>query len=150
MFEDDPQDGGDSVEYHRSPLLVISPWAKRGHLEHTHHATGAIHATMERILDVSPLTELDAMAAPVYGCFTNQADASGYQHIARLYPPTLNKDEPKKKWNKSLQRQWRDYGPHDIDGKPGLGRLLWQQYQGSPAPWPVQRYAPEGREDTDD
>ncbi len=150
VFEDDPQDGGDSVEYHRSPLLVISPWAKRGHLEHTHHATGAIHATMERILDVSPLTELDAMAAPVYGCFTNQADASGYQHIARLYPPTLNKDEPKKKWNKSLQRQWRDYGPHDIDGKPGLGRLLWQQYQGSPAPWPVQRYAPEGREDTDD
>ena len=30
VIEDDPQDGGDHVDNHRSPLLVISPWARRG------------------------------------------------------------------------------------------------------------------------
>ena len=30
VIEDDPQDGGDHVDNHRSPLQVIIPWARRG------------------------------------------------------------------------------------------------------------------------
>lgn len=150
ILEDDPQDGGDSVAYHRSPMIVVSPWAQHGHVNHVHHAIGAMHATMEQILDVTPLTELDALAGPIYGCFATTPDPTPYSHIARIYPPTQNKDEVKKKWTKAMTRQWRDYGPNVIDGKPGLGRLLWHMYKGSPAPWPEQRFDPPGREDDDD
>ena len=150
IFEDDPQDGGDSVEYHRSPLIVVSPWAKRGHLNRTHHAMGAIHATMERALGATPLTEFDALASPIYGCFQAKSDAKPYQHLARIYPSVTNKDEPKKKWNKSLQRQWQPVGEKAMDEHRGIGRLLWQMYKGTLAPWPEQRFSPDGVDLDDD
>ncbi len=150
IFEDDPQDGGDSVEYHRSPLLVVSPWVKRGTLNKTHHAIGGVHATMQRALDVSPLTELDALASPIYGCFADKPDTTPYQHAPRLYPTTANKDEKKKKWTKAMHKQWLRIGPKSFDDAPGLGRLLWEMYQGTPAPWPMTRYSPFEAEDDDD
>ena len=30
VIEDDPQNGGDHVDNHRSPLMIVSPWARRG------------------------------------------------------------------------------------------------------------------------
>ena len=150
IFEDDPQDGGDSVAYHRSPLIVVSPWAKRGHLNKTHHAIGAIHATMERALDITPLTELDALAAPIYGCFAGKPDTTAYQHVPRLYPNTLNKDEKNKKWTKKIAAQWAQIGPKTFDDAPGLGRLLWEMYTGKVAPWPLLRYSPFDDADGDD
>lgn len=150
IFEDDPQDGGDSIEYHRSPLLVVSPWAKRGQLLQTHHAMGAIHATMERALGATPLTEFDALASPIYGCFQGTSNATPYQHLARIYPAVVNKDEPKKKWTKALQRQWQPVGEKAMDEHRGLGRLLWQMYKGTLAPWPEQRFSPDGVDLDDD
>ncbi|MBM4342163.1 MAG: hypothetical protein FJ100_02165 [Deltaproteobacteria bacterium] len=150
IFEDDPQDGGDSVEYHRSPLIVVSPWVKRGTLNKTHHAIGSIHATMRRALDVLPLTELDALASPIYGCFGDKPDATPYQHVPRLYPTTANKDEKKKKWTKAMHKQWLRIGPKSFDDAPGLGRLLWEMYKGTPAPWPWTRYSPFEAEDDDE
>ncbi len=136
IFEDDPQDGGDSVAYHRSPLLVVSPWAKRGVVVHDHHATGSIHATLERMLDVTPLTELDALASPIYGCFTDTPNDGPYAKLDRLYPDTLNKDEKAKKWSKGIQAAWDAMKFDGPDQNRGLGRLLWLMYKGSPAPWP--------------
>lgn len=150
IFEDDPQDGGDSVEYHRSPLLVVSPWVQRGKVNHDHHAMGGMHATMERALDVTPLTELDGLSAPIYGCFAASKDTKPYQHIARIYPPTLNKEEKKKKWTKAIKAQWQRIGASKYDEAEGLGRLLWEMYQGQPAPWPRARYTPFGDDGDDD
>lgn len=144
IFEDDPQDGGDSIAYHRSPLVVVSPWAKRGFVNHDHHATGSIHATMERVLDVTPLTELDGYASPIYGCFTNDADATVYQHAERLYPTTLNSQEIKKP-KKHIKKAWDAMRFDAPDQNRGLGRLLWEMYKGTPAPWPDYRLTRAGR-----
>jgi YVTN family beta-propeller protein len=150
ILEDDPQDGGDSVEYHRSPLVVVSPWVQRGQLVHDHHATAALHATMERALGVTPLTELDALASPIYGCFADKPNLTPFQHVGRLYPETLNKQEGKKKGWKQLERQWRGIGAHSLDEAPGLGRLLWQQYRGHEAPWPRVQFGPGSKAVDDD
>ncbi len=32
ITEDDPQSGGDHVDYHRTPLVLISPWVKRAYV----------------------------------------------------------------------------------------------------------------------
>ena len=149
IFEDDPQDGGDSIAYHRSPLIVVSPYAKRGYVDHTHHATGSIHATMERILDVTPLTELDGYASPVYGCFTDKADNSAFQHADRLYPVTLNAGE--KKTGGGFEAIWNAMDFTKPDQNRGLGRVLWQMYKGTAAPWRDVRLTPGGRDvDADD
>ena len=148
IFEDDPQDGGDSVAYHRSPLVVVSPWVKKGTVVHDHHATGSIHATMERMLDITPLTELDALASPIYGCFGDTASTETYDHMDRLYPPTLNKDE-KKVWNKGIAEAWEKMDFTELDENRGLGRVLWEMYTGTKAPWPKWMVSREG-EDVDD
>ncbi len=150
LFEDDPQDGGDSVEYHRSPLLVISPWVKPHSLVHDHHATGSIHATTERILGTTPLTELDALASPIYGCFTNQATLTPYEALPRLYPPTLNSQEKGKKLSKAMKKQWKAMDFSRPDAAPGLGRLLWQMYRGTKPPWPDYRFDRQEMDDDDD
>ncbi|MCC6526086.1 MAG: hypothetical protein IT373_25790, partial [Polyangiaceae bacterium] len=36
ITEDDPQQGGDHVDYHRTPLVLVSPWVKRGYVSQTH------------------------------------------------------------------------------------------------------------------
>lgn len=148
IFEDDPQDGGDSIAYHRSPLVVVSPWVKHGTVVHDHHATGSIHATMERLLDITPLTELDALASPIYGCFTDTASTDPFLHVDRLYPPTLNKDE-KKKWTKGIAEAWEKMRFDEPDENRGLGRVLWEMYTGQKAPWPKWMLSRDG-EDVDD
>ena len=147
IFEDDPQDGGDSVYYHRSPLLVVSPHARRGHVNHVHHATGSIHATMERIIDVSPLTELDAFASPIYGCFTDTPDLTPYDYIARTYPLTVNADEVKPL---PMTAAWNAMDFDEPDENVGLGRVLWKMYTGKEPPWPRYRLSRAGTDVDDD
>ena len=152
IFEDDPQDGGDSVAYHRSPLIVVSPWVKHGHVDHDHHATGSIHATMERLLDVTPLTELDGFASPIYGCFNDTADDGPFGHIGRVYPEITNKQEKGSiYWTQDIENAWNAMKFDQPDQNRGLGRLLWRMYKGTEAPWPNWRFSRAGdNADADD
>lgn len=147
IFEDDPQDGGDHIEYHRSPFVVVSPWVKRNTVNHTHHATGSMHATAERALDLTPLTELDALASPVWGCFTATKDSTPYQHKARLYPVITNTEEQQgggqKPMSQPMREAWSRMRFDEPDEAPGLGRVLWEMYRGTPAPWPNRSLMPE-------
>jgi len=144
IFEDDPQTGADSVYYHRSELVVVSPWVKKGHVVHTHHAMGSVHATMEHALDVSPLTELDAFATPIWECFSSEKQGGKYAHIPRLYPETLNRDEKKKK---PMHKAWKRMRFDLPDQNPELGRVLWEMYTGKRAPWPDLHLEPDGDAD---
>ena len=69
VVEDDPQDGFDHVDGHRSPALVISPYTKRGQvISHFYNQTSVIR-TMGLILGIPPLTQLDGSAPPMTDCF---------------------------------------------------------------------------------
>ena len=152
IFEDDPQDGGDSVAYHRSPLIVVSPWVKHGYVDHDHHATGSIHATLERMLDVTPLTELDGFASPIYGCFNDTADDGPFAHLARVYPEITNKQEKGSiYWSQDIVDAWNAMTFDQPDENRGVGRLLWRMYKGTEAPWPNWRFSRAGdKADADD
>src|SRR3982751_4544991 len=49
VLEDDAQDGPDHVDSHRSPLLVISPWARAG-VHHRWANTTDVIATIAALL----------------------------------------------------------------------------------------------------
>lgn len=81
VTEDDAQDGQDHVDAHRSVLMVISPWAKRNHVSHTHTSFGSIFKTFWNILGVRHLNQYDAAANDFRDLFTNQPDFTPYSAL---------------------------------------------------------------------
>nr|WP_186735710.1 beta-propeller fold lactonase family protein [Spirosoma utsteinense] len=81
VLEDDAQNGADHVDAHRSPALVISPYTKRNHAEHTMYSTSGMLRTMELILGLPPMSQYDAAATPMFACFTNTPTLTPYTHI---------------------------------------------------------------------
>ena len=81
VTEDDAQDGVDHVDAHRSVLMVISPYAKKNHVSHTHTSFGSIFKTFWNILGVPYLNQYDAAAADLSDLFTNQPDFTPYSAL---------------------------------------------------------------------
>ena len=77
IVEDDAQDGPDHVDAHRSVALVISAYNKPGVLVHEFHNTVSLIRTMELLLGLAPMNQLDASAYPI-DIFQAQADLRPY------------------------------------------------------------------------
>jgi YVTN family beta-propeller protein len=73
-IEDDPQDGWDHVSGYRTTAYVISPYTKRGQVVSTQYNQISLLRTMELILGLPPMNQMDATATPMFDCFTNQPD----------------------------------------------------------------------------
>jgi YVTN family beta-propeller protein len=78
IVQDDPAGNYiDHVSTHRVPCLVVSPYAKRGHVDGHHYSFPSILRTIEAILGLSPLSRYDFGATPMADCFdarpTNEA-----------------------------------------------------------------------------
>jgi DNA-binding beta-propeller fold protein YncE len=94
ITEDDAQDGRDHVDAHRSVLLVVSPFARRG-LSHTHSSMLSILKTLERILGLPPLNQYDSAATDLADWFTNVPDISPYTALPsdpRIFDPGKARD----------------------------------------------------------
>ena len=74
ITEDDAQGGVDHVDAHRSVLLVISPWVRRGYVSHRHSSMPSIQKTMYELLGLGPLNLEDALAADLSDIFTDTPD----------------------------------------------------------------------------
>ena len=77
ITEDDAQNGRDHVDAHRSVLLVVSPYSRRG-VSHVHTSILSILKTTERILGIPPLNQYDAAATDLSDSFTDIPDVSPY------------------------------------------------------------------------
>jgi hypothetical protein len=130
ITEDDPQDGFDHIDTHRSFGLVISPWVRRGYISKTHHSFGSFFATMERIFGIQPLNTYDTHAAPMFDVFTNIPDTTPFTHVARKIPVEYNtKTSPMAEESAKLDFTMPD-------NQPGLQRILWHAVKGMNAKFP--------------
>lgn len=90
ITEDDAQDGRDHIDAHRSLLMMISPWIKRGFVSHTHANFGAILKTIYNICDINPLNQFDATATLLQDFFTGTPDLTPYEAVMvdkRIFDP---------------------------------------------------------------
>jgi hypothetical protein len=78
IVEDDAQDGPDHVDAHRSVALVISAYNKPGMLVHEFHNTVSLIRTMELLVGLAPMNQLDASARPM-DIFQPRADLRPYK-----------------------------------------------------------------------
>ena len=90
IIEDDPQGGVDHVDAHRSLMMLISPYVKRGYIGHSHYSFGSLFKTFWHILGIPYLNQYDATAAEMSDLFTNEPDYTPYNAIAadkRIFDP---------------------------------------------------------------
>ena len=78
VVEDDAQSGADHVDSHRSLACVISPYARRGAVDHTFYNTASVLRTIELILGLAPMTQFDAAALPMWPAFQEKPDPRPY------------------------------------------------------------------------
>jgi len=81
ITEDDPQGGVDHVDAHRSVLMVVSPWARRGYVSSVHHAFGSIMKTFWHVLGLPYLNQYDAGANDLADFFTGEPDFTPYDMV---------------------------------------------------------------------
>jgi hypothetical protein len=124
VTEDDAQGGIDHVDAHRSVLLAIGPYVRKGIVSHRHSSMGSILKTVYELLGLGPLNLEDALAADLSNMFTLTPDLTPYTALpsdvgifdpakARLARPKnalqardlLDCDDPKK-----IQAQFRQPG----------------------------------------
>ena len=88
VVEDDTQNGADHVDGHRGPLLIASPYAKRGIVDSTYYTQLNVVRTIEQMLGIAPMNQEDRAAEPMFNAFTSVPDFTPYDHVASQIPLT--------------------------------------------------------------
>ena len=141
-IEDDPQNGWDHVSGYRTTAYVVSPYTKRGAVIHTQYNQTSLLRTMELMLGLPPMNQMDASATPLFDCFTDTPDFTPYAVVTnnvpldqmnpasrRITDPLLRKDAQA---SARLPLQQADQCPEDL-----LNRILWRAMKGSQTPYPA-------------
>jgi YVTN family beta-propeller protein len=84
VVEDDAQNGSDHVDAHRSVMLAIGPYVKRGFVDHTMYTSSSVLKTMELILGLKPMTQFDLSATPILNPITDVPDVKYYKAVNPL------------------------------------------------------------------
>jgi YVTN family beta-propeller protein len=133
VIEDDAQNGPDHVDAHRTFGVVISPYTKRRHVDSTQYSTVSMVRTMELILGLSPLSQYDAAARPMYASFTDKADLTPYTHEkARIDLGEVNKATA----YGAVRSKKMDFSEYDLADDFELNEILWRSIKGPDAPVP--------------
>jgi YVTN family beta-propeller protein len=89
VTEDDSQAGVDHVDGHRTTGYVISPWTKQGNVVDSHFGSQVnMVRTMEQILGLPPMNQMDMAATPMKDLFTTTPDFRPYDAVANQIPLT--------------------------------------------------------------
>jgi hypothetical protein len=126
IVEDDAQAGPDHVDSHRSPALVISAYNKPGALIHKFHSTVSMIRTMEMLLGIAPMNQLDASAIPM-DIFQETPDLTPYKAVLpSIAADNLLTDKPKDKataeWMRKSMRQ--DFAHEDMADPKTLNDII--------------------------
>jgi YVTN family beta-propeller protein len=132
VVEDDAQNGPDHVDAHRSPALVISAYNRPGSLIHQYHNTVSLIRTMELLLGISPMNQLDASASPI-DIFQSQPDLTPYKAILPeialnnlLVQPAADRETAR--WIHESERQ--NFTSEDLADPEILNRIIWFSVRG--------------------
>ncbi len=135
VLEDDAQNGPDHVDSHRAPAFVISPYTKRGVVDHTMYNTASMLRTMELILGLNPLTMFDAAARPMDNAFQLTPNLKQYT----VEKPRIAIDERNAaNAPKAAQSRRMNFSEADEIDDDELNEILWVAIRGTDPPAPVR------------
>jgi hypothetical protein len=133
VVEDDAQDGPDHVDAHRSVALVISPFVKRRFVDHTLYSTASMLRTIELILGLTPMSQYDAAATPMFNAFTLTPDVRPYTtEQPRI---DLNAKNREGSFGQSLMEEF-NLNRQDAAPDRAFNEVVWRAVKGTPMPAP--------------
>jgi len=139
--EDDPQNGWDHVSGYRTTAYVASAYTRRDAVIHTQYNQTSLLRTMELMLGLPPMNQMDATATPMFDCFTNQPDFTAFDAVTNNVPlDELNR--PARQISDAqllkdalvsakLPLDKEDQCPEDV-----FNRILWRAMKGPQTPYP--------------
>ncbi|MEK6325360.1 MAG: alkaline phosphatase family protein [Acidobacteriota bacterium] len=140
VVEDDAQDGSDHVDCHRAPALVISAYNRPGVLVHEFHTTVSLIRTMEILLGMQPMNQLDASAAPI-DIFRDQPDLRSYKAILPdvalnnlIVPARVARNATDAYWIKRTAEQNLEHA--DMADARVMNEIIWYSVRGASSPMP--------------
>ena len=144
VIEDDAQSGPDHVDSHRSVGLAISAYNKPGALIHKFHSTVSMIRTMEMLLGMAPMNQLDASVVPM-DIFQETADLTPFKAIL----PTIAadnlitqkaKDKAAAEWMKKSEKQ--NFSHADLADPQVLNGVIWFACRGDSSEAPKAAQLP--------
>jgi YVTN family beta-propeller protein len=140
VVEDDPQAGYDHVDGHRTVALVISPYTKRKFVDHTCYNQTGMVKSIELVLGLPPMNQLDLSATPMRNCFQEKPDLTPYACLPSNVPlDEMNKPLDQLKgaaveWARKSMALNLDEG--DAADEDTLNRILWFFMKGEKVKYP--------------
>lgn len=131
--EDDAQFGVDHVDGHRAPAYVISPYARRAYVDSTYYTQIDMLRTVEQILGLPPMNQVDLMAKPMTSVFTDTPLTLPYTavepNVAALRNPPLEAlSGMALLWAKASDEI--DFTQPDAAPEQVLNRAIWYAVRG--------------------
>jgi YVTN family beta-propeller protein len=141
IVEDDPQNGFDHVDGHRTVALVISPYTKRKVVDSTNYNQTSMVKTIELILGIPPMNQLDLSATAMRHCFQAEPDLTPFVCLPNLI--ALDEMNPPLKKLKGQALLWAQKSmalnleTEDRADEDTFNRILWHATRGD-APYPAE------------
>jgi YVTN family beta-propeller protein len=136
ILEDDAQNGSDHVDAHRSPAYVAGGFVKRGYVDHTMYSTSSMLRTMELILGISPMSQYDAAATPMWRSFSKTPNNQPF--MARKN--NINLDERNVAVNRnSIKSAEFDLSKPDLINDLEFSQIVWQSVKGLKSSMPAPK-----------
>lgn len=133
VVEDDAQDGPDHIDAHRSVGLLISAYNRPGALIHEFHNTVSLISTIELLLGIAPMNQLDATATPM-NIFRAEPDLRPFKAVLpdvdleNLLTPAA-RDAATARWMRLTEDQ--DLERPDMADAEILNRIIWFSVRGN-------------------
>jgi DNA-binding beta-propeller fold protein YncE len=145
VTEDDAQNGVDHVDGHRTTSLVISPYARRKHLDSTFYSTQSMVKTIELILGLPTMSLFDLIANDMRASFTETPDLTPFkaetpkQSLLVRNPPASALRGPARE--AALASMKMRFDVPDAAPTEKLNRITWGLVRGWKTPYPQVRNA---------
>jgi len=94
VTEDDSQAGLDHVDGHRAPFQIISPYANHGVVDSRYYTQITMDRTIEQILGIHPMNQMDSAATPMTTAFTNKPNYAPFNAVPNQTSLTLGLQGP--------------------------------------------------------
>ena len=121
VTEDDPQNGADHRDLHRTPFFMASPWVRRGYVSHTRTSPATVYKILAHVFAKPYLNQDVADVAIPYDAFTSTPDYSPYTYTTRKVGAACNKGGTARA---ALADSWDLSEP---DEAPGLGQQVMER-----------------------
>jgi len=134
ILEDDAQNGPDHVDAHRSPVYIAGGLVKRHYVDHTMYSTTSVLRTMELILGLSPMSQYDAAATPLWRCFSDMPDETVFDAL----PANVDLADKNIAWNEMAKKSaGLDLTREDRIPDNEFNEILWKGIKGMDAKVPA-------------